>query len=121
MKLDQIRALIEAATPGPWEHDGEDYIFQVHNDAWQAKVAEMRGYGERLPIDANARFIAASRDLMPKLVDEVEQLRIQNARLLKVAEVAQDMWRTCPNANPEPCGRCDWCDLEKALAALETP
>jgi len=95
MKLSEIRALCEAATPGPWTYSRESYATR-DKDGLIAAISSLPRNGE---------LIAASRTLMPLL--------------LKIAEVAQDMVRQCPNANPNPCGRCDLCDLEKALAALE--
>ena len=66
MKLEKIRKLIDAATPGPWDFDGGgEYVFASRVDGC-CPVAEMRGFGSGFAMDSNARFIAASRELMPK-------------------------------------------------------
>ena len=71
LAIKEIRAREQAATKRPWKYDGENYIFAgVENHM----VAETRGFGAGLPIDANGEFIAHSRQDVPDLLDEVETL-----------------------------------------------
>lgn len=54
-------------TPGPWRYDGHAYIFGPKREM----VAMIRGTGENLPEEANARLIAAA----PELLDELKRLK----------------------------------------------
>jgi hypothetical protein len=70
--LDAARALCDAAAPGPWVADG-CYITN-----WTRENAPKPGFtiydeGGHGPEDA--AFIAAARDLVPALLDEVERLQ----------------------------------------------
>lgn len=65
MKLEEIRALIEAATPGPWTRYPE-FI-----KAPTRYVAEKSAWARNDDFD----FIAAARDLMPKLLAVAEALK----------------------------------------------
>jgi hypothetical protein len=47
-------------TPGPWHYDGQAYIFGPKTEM----IAMIRGTGEGLPEDANARLLAAAPDLL---------------------------------------------------------
>ena len=67
--LAQWQALADAATPGPWEAD--DTSVGVGN-WWVAHVEEHDG---PVTAEADAAFIAASRDAVPQLLDEVAELR----------------------------------------------
>lgn len=90
-ELKAARALVEAATPGEWNvqewrhwADPSKRNFTVQYTATDrfnegAKFAlatvELYGYSETGSTEANAAFIAASRTLVPKLLDEVERLQ----------------------------------------------
>ena len=72
-KLDEWRRLIDAATPGPWTKDAGELCNQ--DSIWSEKC---RGY---IQVTADVfegtdkDFIAAAREAVPALLDEVEQLR----------------------------------------------
>lgn len=105
MKLDQIRALIEAATPGPWHDDPvNDKVWVDQENAFEGNstVCEVSGLGIG---NCNLRFIAASRDLMPKL--------------LRVAEAAKLVLHAdCPGMKTAQERRDD---LFEAILAVESP
>lgn len=63
MKLGEIRALIEAATPGPWHGEGydDDTVYNFRDNA----VA-------RVFSTYDLKFITAARTLMPLLLDVAE-------------------------------------------------
>lgn len=69
------RELAEAATPGPWEHvvKGSPYMFHdqvVATCGCCGHVAgDIAGW--------DAKFIAAARDLVPAMADEIDSLRRQ--------------------------------------------
>lgn len=91
-ELRAAKALVDSATPGPWRQDGDD---RVCNGRCGDPVAyhegsccDHRGVGcymehhrdcitvartEDSPAD-DAAFIAASRTLVPRLLDEVDRL-----------------------------------------------
>lgn len=66
MNLEEIRALCEAATPGPW---AVDTFGNIYKPARQGNVAQMRGANQE---HADAAFIAAARTLLPKLLEVAE-------------------------------------------------
>lgn len=81
--LAKLRALCEAATPGPW-HLGGQWDGKTHavNDGYDLGVAD--AYPSRVgnePLVANARLIAAARTALPALLDALERERAENARL----------------------------------------
>lgn len=47
-------------TPGPWKYDGKVFIFGPSGEM----IAEVRGAGADLPIDANGHVLGASTDLL---------------------------------------------------------
>lgn len=59
MKLSEIRALCEAATPGPWTYSRESYATR-DKDGLIAAISSLPRNGE---------LIAASRTLMPRFAE----------------------------------------------------
>lgn len=105
MKLEEIKALIEAATPGPWEANGTGaYVamMSIFDDKIRKYVsAPQTGM---CVSDGDIAFIAASRTLLPKL--------------LAVAEAA----KAYVKAFTEPSTECLSVEtIAAALAALESP
>jgi len=65
-ELQRLRALAQAATPGPWR---DNHVGAVKNEA-----------GRDIPITySDAAFIAAARNAMPALLDEIDRLRAAEA------------------------------------------
>ena len=85
-RIAEIRARVEAATPGPWEQGmiGDSLINEVDYSASfgfievNAELSDDGQYGV-----ADATFIAASRQDIPDLLAEVERLSAE-----------RDMWHT---------------------------
>jgi hypothetical protein len=90
INLDEIEARAKAATPGPWTVCPMDmYIFGGDGhmiasncpmeDTWQVRGAGAEGSGQRPEgsQDANAAFIAAAREDIPRLIAEVRRLQAQ--------------------------------------------
>lgn len=70
-RLDEITALADAATPGPWQayFDGDRIIRWLEDNDFEYIVDE--------PVEnrENARFIAAARTAVPELIAEVRRAR----------------------------------------------
>ena len=97
MKLENIEKLIAEATPGPWEHNGHGgYVcflsIQDNKPTDYISAPESQGLHLSKP---DADFIAASRELMPKLL-----------RVAKIAKLGTQR-------------QVGWIDVEMALAELE--
>jgi len=71
--LDALQALCDEATSGPWDGEYGDYDCLTAPDG-QAVVI-MGGYRDAGTHQRNARFVAAARDALPKLIAEVRRLR----------------------------------------------
>lgn len=71
MQLKAIRRLVDAATPGPWEHvhifDGEE-IIRAFTESGGLTI----GFAQ---YEVDGRFMAAARVLMPLLLDVVDAAR----------------------------------------------
>ena len=83
-KLIEWRELTNAATPGKWtvkhEYDGEDGITYKWPQRIMAEGTPVVSFDDYVE-EADAAFIAASREAIPALLDEVERLRAELARL----------------------------------------
>lgn len=108
MKLEEIKKLIDAATPGPWLAHYETGLNPMVITLIEASGGQ--NFGERICGSdkfTNMEFIAASRTLMPKL--------------LAVAEAAAEIAIPDMGCGPEDeCPKCSpFFKLSKAFAALE--
>lgn len=70
---DRIRALCDGATPGPWTVDGEAPLVIYVWSPWRIICAR--------PSDADAAFIAASREIVPQLLARVQALTDEHTRM----------------------------------------
>ncbi len=93
--IEEIRALCEAATPGPWNWE-----------TWQAGISCATGWigtvdhdpkGDGPPfadLDADGEFIAASRTLVSEMLDEIERLEADLTQVRSgITKVINDMWK----------------------------
>ena len=70
-RISELRAIAEAATPGPWAVDIQtpDLAANIGNaEKWVCAVTKEGGHGD---VD----FIVASRTAIPELLDEIARLR----------------------------------------------
>ncbi len=92
--LDTIRNIANAATPGPWVTDVEidgmyaeckTVVRAVNADPWRSRIVTVGQTRMHISADgageANVAFIAAARELVPAMADEIERLRAQVAQL----------------------------------------
>ena len=70
-ELREWEALCQKATKGPWELEDSDGIHAIPTDRMIVSYAEDCAFIE----EADARFCAAARTAMPKLIAEVRRLR----------------------------------------------
>lgn len=97
-----VERLLEDVTPGPWvasyrsetDPDGDEYIDRVEvetpTDRYVHEFA--LGYSDEIDgvTEANARFIAAARDLVPALLKERDEARALVAAAVSRAEYHAD-------------------------------
>ena len=82
MTLDELQALADAATPGPWEIAQHSYSGQfIWVSTLLGDIAEICDWPPEQCL-ATARFIAACRTEVPKLIAEVRRLRYDNKNWL---------------------------------------
>jgi hypothetical protein len=77
ISLSHLKQLADSATSGPWEHSNCD-LNRVNNSRTGNCIAATWSEGEEgIPgiHYTNAKFIAAAREAVPLLVDEVLRLR----------------------------------------------
>jgi hypothetical protein len=118
-KLDELKALANAATPGPWKADFGNWQIESENqDTYRDGVCTFtfddrdRCDGSTNPVDpaSDADFIAASRTAMPQLVEA-----------LRVAEGHIKSSCTCDPEFPKPlCAACETLIRIQALICGES-
>ena len=89
MDLEKLKALADAATPGPWRvrQDGSaSWLCQPDQSGLELKDSAIRlpmkrSHDDRERNRLDALFIAAAREAVPALIAEVERLRVESARL----------------------------------------
>ena len=78
-ELDALKALADAATPGPWEVEHHSGILVDGVPSTCAVLTsqeyDMASFGDDLQGYFDAAFIAAARAAVPALIAEVERLR----------------------------------------------
>ena len=90
-QLKKWRALADAATPGPWLIDeaesciGDVFsLIEIGGIPFNDTISTVGSEGERYVFNLpDAKLIAAAREAVPALIDEVERLRarLENADL----------------------------------------
>jgi hypothetical protein len=83
-ELDNLQALADAATPGPWLY--QDYFSNVYTDYTGITVHIAKCNSQQIDngvseADANAKFIAAARVAVPRLIAEVRRMRAEVKQL----------------------------------------
>lgn len=82
MTLEEIEKLCSEATAGPWEADGDHVLSS------QYCIADTN--------EADAKFIAASREIVPQLCKRVRELEAENEALKEIVKglkQAVDLYR----------------------------
>lgn len=75
-EITRLRALADAATPGPWKRDVSELdVFAVDRGLPQT-IVSANDYGISVQQTmCDIAFIAAARTAIPALLDEIERLR----------------------------------------------
>ena len=95
--LKQARELCEKATPGEWFVEN---LFGVYFGCEDYQIANTLCTGiTEEGCEENAKFIAASRTLIPKLLDHIEALQKENERLKGICN-GYKLWGT------DDCSTC---------------
>lgn len=115
LRLDEIEARANAATPGPWTVS-EDY-----SDVVGPEGDQLASYWNPTSETRNGEFIAHARTDVPALVAEIRRLRAELAQY----EVLNP--QQCPAGehadwlvDSEYAHACPWCVIEKLRSAAET-
>jgi hypothetical protein len=82
MTLEDLKKIVDAATPGPWTIDGIGIYGRSEED--EPLVGHVI-VGQR----ADAEFTIAARTWLPLLIKEVEALRKERPLLIQVAKAAE--------------------------------
>ena len=100
-ELAHLKELEQKATPGPWEYDGVDilgtdgerHIVKIPEGLITIPSGDCKLWSGPLIAEAvtNAKFIAAAREAVPKLIAEVERLR--DELRIKSMETETHVWR----------------------------
>lgn len=72
ISLTDLKATIEAATPGDWTPDPDGYAMYVFDSTGNKTICEMRGFGAKLPQEANRNAIIAAHNSILELVEFVQ-------------------------------------------------
>lgn len=80
-----VERLLDGVTPGPWAAEGEDQG-AAWGMAWSVCRADnlLNCVADGVDTEANVRFIAAARDLVPALLKERDDLRDSLAEAVQV-------------------------------------
>ena len=93
-----VTKLLDGVTPGPWGAEYEDYGEEIWFGGegcgtWTVGPCFIGGGGHDTDLarimDADARFIAAARDLVPALLAERDALRRENENLRQIERNVQ--------------------------------
>lgn len=82
--LAELRALEAAATPGPWTDDAAGYwadMPRIYGDGFLIAVVGNAQPERGDHWDADAKFIAAARNAVPRLLAMIDAERAESARL----------------------------------------
>lgn len=109
----QIKQLREAATPGLLHFDDEGSFLFVNWPTDPQMVLEVRGFGARLPQEANGRYAEAAWNNIPRLLAEREADKAWIERAKPLLEELR-VWRKEPRAADGCCQTFE----DEAAAAL---
>jgi len=80
MNIDEIEARANAATPGPWKHEGQE-VRAAYHVAFCGEAATSQGATSARDCTRNARFIAHARTDVSALIARVRELEAECERL----------------------------------------
>lgn len=95
-KLEELKAALEAATPGEWvtgKGDTAYYPLQIRcvSSDWDRLIAAFHSWDAQK--ESNATFIALAHNLMPDLLEAIDLLEtVSSARARQDHEFDVDAW-----------------------------
>jgi hypothetical protein len=102
----RVKAALEDVTPGPWVIECSKYVSgrYVLSDASRQQIQVVHATGT-VNVGVDAEFIAASRQLVPELIAEIERLRDAVSMHTPVmTETQDDRWECCDSCGGDwPC------------------
>ena len=107
----ELRDLHAAATKGPWRWWTSNSHQRLSSDATGKDGDVLSAYRAKdglcviHVLDADANLIVAAVNELPALLDEVETLRAENAKLHSLAEAARMYREAMPRASGEGRGK----------------
>lgn len=109
-EIAEIRDSLAGITPGPWRNSSAGGVASVTSDDPELGCVVMMNtrYHDTIPETlgrwkADARFIANARNMMPRLLAEIERLRADAGRLDWMQEHYAEIGWLVPNSDPEVC------------------
>lgn len=108
--VERAREALDGVTPGPWRHDGHTGVMASGSvDTYSGVVwatiiraeqtsetdVERRSWETSGSPDANAHFIAASRELVPAMADRIEELEAKLAKAVEALTEAGKILKNC--------------------------
>jgi len=125
--MNKLRAMCEAATPGPWEHKQQnEYYGQGYGET--TEFVDMPNIGllkvgltdkQGQPFHVNAAFIAASRSAMPALIELVEAMERERECSQAVSACAKEAILRPSEENKE-AHKAAYCVYKATVAAVES-
>lgn len=77
-RLAEIEGRLKAATPGPWENDGENIRIRISGDYWRClPIAKVIGPPESIGIIADVNFITNTPTDINDLLAEIRRQRAE--------------------------------------------
>lgn len=95
-ELKALSLLADAATEGPWSSTDNGCVTAkaaLNANPSAYVVASVGWLGTRTPTDADARFIAAARRVVPSLLADVWELKEQLARMTRERDAYRSVAR----------------------------
>lgn len=97
-KLDELRELEKAASPGPWRPD----VYEASGYTPTFDLNNRRYPGEFYQAKKDSELIAGARNALPALLDEVELLREREAKMKEALKFVADGCLVPPDGG-NPC------------------
>jgi hypothetical protein len=119
-RINEIKARLEAATPGPWENDHANCVGVYKNEGWEFDICECESICTE-NANANADFIAHAPDDIAYLLAENERMRAEFKETVQLLTDVTTKYETSVKLHGETIKLLNKAEEEKSnlRAALE--